>query len=217
MRVRLRGGFGRRADSQCVAQPMKSLYHRVQMAIGQHESRVPDRCLRSGHVVIRRRGALASPPETGETTHEAERQDRARNSLILNEAARLADFTRRIPLSATKSTLNAKNPPKITAAQRKRLADLAAMPDSKTSCSDIPKQIGEVKWTRPGELISSKNKRQVTLRLDADVRRGTAGIPRQRRRHDSPRSHHHLRHRTRAPVFAAMQAELARIAGAAAP
>ena len=71
--------------------------------------------------------------------------------------------------STVKSKLNTKSPPKITAAQRKRLADLAAMPDSKIDYSDIPKQIGEVKWTRPGELISSENKRQVTLRLDADV------------------------------------------------
>lgn len=71
--------------------------------------------------------------------------------------------------NTVKSKLNAKNPSKMTAAQRKRLAGLAAMPDSKIDYSDIPKQIGEVKWTRPGALISGENKRQVTLRLDADV------------------------------------------------
>lgn len=57
----------------------------------------------------------------------------------------------------------------MTAAQRKRLATLAAMPDSKIDYSDIPKQTGDVKWTRPGALISGENKRQITLRLDTDV------------------------------------------------
>jgi uncharacterized protein (DUF4415 family) len=71
--------------------------------------------------------------------------------------------------NTVKFKLNAKTPPKITAAQRKRLADLAAMPDSKINYSDISKQIGEVTWSRPGALISGENKRQVTLRLDADV------------------------------------------------
>ena len=71
--------------------------------------------------------------------------------------------------NTVKFKLNAKNPPKITAVQRKRLAALAAMPDSEIDYSEIPKQIGEVKWSRPGALISGENKRQVTLRLDADV------------------------------------------------
>jgi hypothetical protein len=48
-----------------------------------------------------------------------------------------------------KFKLDVKNPSKLTAAQRKRLADLAAMPDSKIDYSDIPKQTGIVKWTRP--------------------------------------------------------------------
>lgn len=71
--------------------------------------------------------------------------------------------------NTVKFKLNAKTPAKITGAQKKRLADLAAMPDSKIDYGDIPKQIGAVKWTRPGALISGENKRQVTLRLDADI------------------------------------------------
>jgi len=49
------------------------------------------------------------------------------------------------------------------------LANLAAMPDSKIDYSDMPKQTGDVKWTRPGALVSGENKRQVTLRLDSEV------------------------------------------------
>jgi hypothetical protein len=52
--------------------------------------------------------------------------------------------------STVKFKLDVKNPPKLTAAQRKRLEKLAAMPDSKIDYSDIPKQTGDVKWTRPG-------------------------------------------------------------------
>jgi uncharacterized protein (DUF4415 family) len=62
-----------------------------------------------------------------------------------------------------------RRPSEITAAQRKRLRKLAAMPDSRIDYSDIPKQAGAVNWTRPGALISSENKRQITLRLDSDV------------------------------------------------
>ena len=68
-----------------------------------------------------------------------------------------------------KFKLDVKNPSKMTATQRKRLANLAAMPDSKIDYSDIPKQTADVKWTRPGALISGANKQQITLRLDSDV------------------------------------------------
>ena len=57
----------------------------------------------------------------------------------------------------------------LTAAQRKRLAAVAAMPDAQIDYSDIPKQRGKVQWTRPGALVSSENKQQITLRLDVDV------------------------------------------------
>jgi uncharacterized protein (DUF4415 family) len=43
------------------------------------------------------------------------------------------------------------------------------MPDAEIDYSDIPKQSGAVKWSRPGALVPSENKQQVTLRLDADV------------------------------------------------
>jgi uncharacterized protein (DUF4415 family) len=71
--------------------------------------------------------------------------------------------------NTVKLKLDVKRRSKITAAQRKRLGKLAAMPDSRIDYSDIPKQAGAVSWTRPGALISGENKRQITLRLDSDV------------------------------------------------
>jgi uncharacterized protein (DUF4415 family) len=68
-----------------------------------------------------------------------------------------------------KFKLDPKKPLQSTAAQRKRLAVVAAMPDAEIDYSDIPKQRGVVQWTRPGSLIPTENKQQVTLRLDADV------------------------------------------------
>ena len=43
------------------------------------------------------------------------------------------------------------------------------MPDAEINYSDIPQQSGSVQWTRPGALVPTENKQQVTLRLDADV------------------------------------------------
>jgi uncharacterized protein (DUF4415 family) len=71
--------------------------------------------------------------------------------------------------STAKFKLNSRSPPKLTARQRKRLRALAAMPDSKIDYSDIPKQTATVKWERPGALVPTQNKQQVTLRLDSDV------------------------------------------------
>ena len=68
-----------------------------------------------------------------------------------------------------KFKLNPKNPKPLSAVQRKRLAAVAAMPDTAIDYSDIPKQSRAVKWSRPGALVPSENKQQVTLRLDADV------------------------------------------------
>ncbi len=68
-----------------------------------------------------------------------------------------------------KFKLDSKNPKPLSAVQRKRLAAVATMPDSEIDYTDMPQQHGIVKWTRPGALVPSDNKQQVTLSLDADV------------------------------------------------
>lgn len=50
-----------------------------------------------------------------------------------------------------------------------RLARVAAKSDSEIDYSDIPPSPADAEWTRPGIPLSTENKRQVTLRLDADV------------------------------------------------
>jgi len=49
------------------------------------------------------------------------------------------------------------------------LARLAAMPDSEIDFSDIPPSPRDAVWYQPGIPFSAENKRQITLRLDADV------------------------------------------------
>ena len=71
--------------------------------------------------------------------------------------------------NTVKFKLDPKHPKPLTAQQRKRLKLVAAMPDAEIDYSDIPRQTGAVQWTRPGALVPSENKQQVTLRLDADV------------------------------------------------
>lgn len=71
--------------------------------------------------------------------------------------------------NTVKFKLDTKFPRPLTTAQRKRLAALAASPDSKIDYTDIPRQTVAVRWTRPGALVPSENKQQITLRLDADV------------------------------------------------
>ena len=71
--------------------------------------------------------------------------------------------------NTVKFKLDPNNPPPLTAQQRKRLKLLAAMPDSEIDYSDIPPSDGTEQWTRPGALVPSENKQQITLRLDADV------------------------------------------------
>lgn len=61
--------------------------------------------------------------------------------------------------------LDPENPPRMTDAQRKRLRE---MKDEDIDYSDIPSQRGAA-WTRPGALIPAGNKKQITVRLDADV------------------------------------------------
>jgi uncharacterized protein (DUF4415 family) len=50
----------------------------------------------------------------------------------------------------------------------KQEARLRNMTDAEIDLSDIPEQIGK-HWTRPGALIPTENKQQITLRLDSDV------------------------------------------------
>ena len=71
--------------------------------------------------------------------------------------------------ATVKFKLDPKEPPKITAAQRKRLAAIAAMPDKDIDYSDIGRSGKTLKWTRPGALVPAENKQQITLRLDAEV------------------------------------------------
>ncbi len=68
-----------------------------------------------------------------------------------------------------KFKLDPTNSKQLSTAQRKRMAAVAAMPDSKIDYTDIPRQSGTIQWTRPGALVPSENKQQITLRLDADV------------------------------------------------
>ena len=55
---------------------------------------------------------------------------------------------------------------RLTPAQQ---AKLHAMREQDIDCSDIPEPPGDAVWKRPGALVSSENKRQMTMRLDADV------------------------------------------------
>ncbi len=71
--------------------------------------------------------------------------------------------------NTVKFKLDPNHPAPLTAQQRKRLKRVAVMPDADIDYSDIPRQTGAVHWTRPGLLVPSENKQQVTLRLDADV------------------------------------------------
>lgn len=71
--------------------------------------------------------------------------------------------------NTVKFKLDLKDPKPPTAAQRKRLSAIATMPDSAINYSDIPRQTRTIQWTRPSALVSSENKQQITLRLDAEV------------------------------------------------
>lgn len=64
-----------------------------------------------------------------------------------------------------KVTLNPKRPPALT---KEAKARLAAITDRNIDFTDIPATHG-VAWKRPGLLIPEENKRQITLRIDADV------------------------------------------------
>lgn len=64
-----------------------------------------------------------------------------------------------------KFKLNARKPPRLTSSQA---TALRAKRDSELDLSDIPSQ-ADVRWSRPGELVSTENKQLLTIRLDADV------------------------------------------------
>jgi uncharacterized protein (DUF4415 family) len=58
-----------------------------------------------------------------------------------------------------------RNPPQMTADQ---IRALKRMPDEAIDYRDIPPLEGR-RWTTPGALVPTENKKQVTLRLDAEV------------------------------------------------
>jgi uncharacterized protein (DUF4415 family) len=64
-----------------------------------------------------------------------------------------------------KIRLDPEHLPELSAKQKSRLETIRARG---IDHSDIPSQKGMV-WTRPGALVPAENKKQVTLRLDADV------------------------------------------------
>jgi uncharacterized protein (DUF4415 family) len=57
---------------------------------------------------------------------------------------------------------------KLPALTKKQMDALRKLKDDEIDHSEIPSQTN-VKWTRPGALVPSENKQQITLRLDADV------------------------------------------------
>ena len=60
------------------------------------------------------------------------------------------------------------NNKKLPALTKKQLDALRKLKDNEIDYSEIPPQTN-VKWTRPGALVATENKRQITLRLDADL------------------------------------------------
>ena len=62
--------------------------------------------------------------------------------------------------------LDPSNPPKMTAQELRRLRE---MKDEDIDYSDAPASPRDAVWTRPGALIPAGNKKQITVRLDADV------------------------------------------------
>jgi uncharacterized protein (DUF4415 family) len=62
-------------------------------------------------------------------------------------------------------TLDPSNPPTMTDAEMQALRDLK---DEDIDYSDIP-PLPRTGWRRVSDLVPAENKRQITLRLDADV------------------------------------------------
>ena len=64
--------------------------------------------------------------------------------------------------------LDPDNPPTLTAEEQQTWKELQEMRDEDIDNSDIPPQTAGG-WRRVSDLIPAENKRQITLRLDADV------------------------------------------------
>ena len=60
------------------------------------------------------------------------------------------------------------NPPVLTSEERQAWKELLEMRDEDIDLSDIPEQTGGG-WRRVSDLVPAENKKQITLRLDADV------------------------------------------------
>lgn len=71
--------------------------------------------------------------------------------------------------NTVKYSLDPSNLDAPSQAQLQRLTAVAAMPDTAIDYSGIPRQTAPVQWTRPGALLPTENKQQITLRVDADV------------------------------------------------
>lgn len=71
--------------------------------------------------------------------------------------------------NTVKYKLDPSHPPRLTDEQQGRMEAIAAKPDEAIDYSDIPRQTAPVQWTRPGMMLPSENKQQITLRVDADV------------------------------------------------
>ncbi len=66
-----------------------------------------------------------------------------------------------------KRTLDIKKPPRLSAEQKARLEAVASMPDEQIDTSDAP-FIPDAVWMKAAEQLPH-TKRQVTLRIDAEV------------------------------------------------
>ena len=66
-----------------------------------------------------------------------------------------------------KRTLDLKNPPALSAEQKARLDTVASMPDEQIDYSDAPPLLNAA-WIKTVDTVSEP-KKQVTLRIDADV------------------------------------------------
>ena len=64
--------------------------------------------------------------------------------------------------------LDPDNPPALTAEEQQAWKELQEMGDEDIDYSDIPPQ-PSTGWRRVSDLIPAENKKQITLRLDADV------------------------------------------------
>ncbi|HEY0295357.1 MAG TPA: BrnA antitoxin family protein [Bordetella sp.] len=65
-----------------------------------------------------------------------------------------------------KLTLDPKNPPPLTAAERAELKAVMARPDSAIDYSDAP-ELGDAFWAAADKAVHAK--KQITLRIDSDV------------------------------------------------